>query len=134
MLSGGLGLSLHSRSEPLSAAPLPLTACLPESGCSRRDSHSITASATTTIPRSTCSSEARNSTRERIHDDVHAKARVVDRREPLAVRMVVPLRAVVLATVENPDAISLHHRLKVLVHQVVTPAIELVTGCRRAVA
>src|SRR5512143_3448453 len=67
--------------------------------------------------------------RERIHDEVHGKPRVVHRHEPLGVRMVVPLRAVVLVAVQHTDAIAppAHDGEQVLVHQVVAPAIELVT-------
>src|SRR5688500_2217430 len=100
-----MGLVLHSRSEPLSAPPRELTRRSAESVGSLSDCHSNTASAKTTTPRSARSNRTLASAREGIHDDVHAEACVVDGREPLAVRVVVPLRAVVLAAVQNADAI-----------------------------
>src|SRR5712671_6859332 len=87
-----------------------------------------------TMPRSACSLRIRISAREGIYNDVHAEARVVHSREALAVRAVIPLRAVILAAVQNPDATALHHRLKILVHQIVTPSVELVARRRRTVA
>src|SRR5688500_16980755 len=125
MRPGTIGLTLHSPSGRLSAGARALTVSPPESVCSCSDCHSITASVVITIARSTRSNRTLDSAREGIHNDVHAEARVVDRRESLTVRVVVPLRAVVLATVENGDAIALHHRLKVFVHQVVAPAVQL---------
>src|SRR5688500_17699147 len=117
MLWGAPGLTLHSRSEPLTAAPRATTVCLPEWGCSRSDCHSNRVRATITTPRSTRSNRTLDSTRESIHDDVHAEAGVVNCGEAFAVRVIVPLGAVVLAAVENSDTIALHHGLKILVHQ-----------------
>src|SRR5690606_10646804 len=70
---------------------------------------------------------------ERIHHHIHAEARVVEREEALVVRMVVPLRGVVLAAVQHADAAVALHSLQVLVDEVVAPAVELVAGCGRSV-
>lgn len=75
----------------------------------------------------------RVSAREGIHNDVHAKACVVDGREALVVGMVVPLGAVVFIAVQNSDSISVHYRFQVLVDEVVAPTIELMTRCGRAI-
>src|SRR5205814_8280165 len=93
----------------------------------------MSASATITIARNACSKRIRISAREGIDHDVHAKACVVDGRETLRIRRIVPLGAVILAAVKDGDAISLHHRLQVLVHQIVAPAIQLVARRRRTV-
>src|SRR5688572_33094604 len=84
-------------------------------------------------PRSTFSTRLLISAREGIYDDVHAEARVVDGREALVVGVIIPLRAVVLVAVENPDSIATHHCLEMLVDQIVAPAVQLVAGRRRSI-
>src|SRR6185503_1914420 len=70
---------------------------------------------------------------ERIHHEVHGEPCVVDREKALALRVVVPLRAVVFAAVQHRDATVALHSEQMLVHQIVAPAGELVARCRRSV-
>src|SRR5687768_3561077 len=72
----------------------------------------------------------RRSSREGIHHQVHGELRVVHREKALVVRMISPLRRIVLVAVQHRDPPVAHHSLEVLVHQVVSPAVELV-ACRR---
>src|SRR5438045_5545169 len=135
MLFGAAARTLHLARSALPSARVFKTRVDDASDAFERISErkNISASATITIARNACSTRIRISAREGIDHDVHAKAGVVDGRETLRIRRIVPLRAVILAAVENSDAISLHHRLQVLVHQIVAPAIQLVTRRRRTV-
>src|SRR3954469_8215915 len=81
-----------------------------------------------------CSSRDRVSAREGIDDDVDPEARVVDGREALAVGVIIPLGAVVLAAVQHADAIALQHSLQVLVDEIVPPAVHLLARWRGSVS
>ena len=70
------------------------------------ESHSINARIAMLSARSAVSIAARTLAREGIDDDVHAKACVVHGREALVVRVVVPLRAVILVAVEHGNPIA----------------------------
>lgn len=83
--------------------------------------------------RSIASIVPRVSAREGIHNDVHAEARVIDRGEALVVRVIVPLGTVVLVAVQHRDTVAAHHRLQVLVNEVVPPPVEFMTRRRRPV-
>src|SRR5437868_12858659 len=135
MLVGAAARTLHLAKSPPPSARVFKTRVDDVSEAFERISErkNISASATITIARNACSTRIRISAREGIDHDVHAKAGVVDSRETLRIRRIVPLGAVILAAVENGNAISLHYRLQVLVHQIVAPAIQLVTRRRRTV-
>src|SRR5687767_3228626 len=94
------------------------------------DLHNRATSSTMLRTRSPVSIPPRTSAREGIHDDVDAKARIVDSREALVIGVVVPFRAVVLVAVENSDPVAMKHGFQVLVNEVVAPAIQLMTGRR----
>src|SRR4051812_41299174 len=69
---------------------------------------------------------------ERIDHEVHGEAGVVHRLKALAVRMVVPLGAVVLAAVQHSDPAVAPICEQVLVHEVVAPPVQLVAGGGRS--
>src|SRR4051812_45442994 len=83
--------------------------------------------------RNAVSKRPRTSAREGIHDDVDAEACVVYGREALVIRVVIPFGAVILVTEQNLNAIAFHHCFQVLVNEIVSPAIELVTRRGRAI-
>src|SRR6476620_1246854 len=87
----------------------------------------------TLTTRSAVSIRPRVSAREGIYDQVHAEARVIDGREALVVGVVVPFGAVVLVAEKHLDPAILHHRFQILVDEIVAPAVELVTRCRRTI-
>src|SRR3954469_9000021 len=98
MLPGAIGISLHVvRTLPPSWRLLIEAAAEPPAG--RNVCHNIPSSAAITSDRNAHSPRARISAREGIADDVHAEACVVDSRESLGVRRIIPLRAVILAAV-----------------------------------
>ena len=72
---------------------------------------------------------APRSARESIHDDVDAELRVVDREEPLVVRVVAPLGAIVLVAVQHGNAVPAHGGEQVRVDEVVAPPVQLVATC-----
>src|SRR5258707_512995 len=89
--------SVNAASTTLISQPAPPSTL----GCSA--GHSATASSVITTPRPSHSSPRRRSAREGIHHQVHGELRVVHREEALVVGVVVPLRAVVLAAVQERE-------------------------------
>src|SRR5687768_7479968 len=84
--------------------------------------HAANASTTSTRARIARSIATRRVlARERIDHHIHGELRVVHREEALVVRMVTPLRGVVLVAIEHGEPIVAHHALQVLVHEVVSP-------------
>src|SRR6185312_4032771 len=93
----------------------------------------ITTSNARLITRRAHSPTRRALTGEGIHNDVDAEPGIVDSVETLALRMVVPFGAVILAAVEKRDVTVAHHTLKILVHEIVAPAVQLLTRRGRPV-
>src|SRR5688572_18721077 len=73
------------------------------------------------------------SCRHRVDHDVHPELRVVFRQEALVAEVVVPLASVVLVAVQDRHAAVHLDRAKVVVHQIVAPAVQLEGGGGRAV-
>src|SRR5947207_14061163 len=118
MLFGAVARTLHLARSPPPSARVFKTRVDDASDAFERISErkNISASATITIARNACSTRMRISAREGIDHDVHAKACVVDGRETLRIRRIVPLRAVILADVEKRDAMPLHYHTQALWH------------------
>src|SRR5665213_85705 len=94
---------------------------------------SITMSSARLSTRSAHSPIRRALTGEGIHYDVHTEPGVVDRIEALALGMVIPLRAIVLAAVQQSDVPVSHNSLKRLVDEIVTPSVQLLASRRRPI-
>ena len=72
-----------------------------------------------------------SSRRHRVDDDVDGELGVVLALEALVAPVVVPLAAVVLVAVENPDPPAMLDRAEVVVDDVVSPTVQFVRGGRR---
>ncbi|EEF93703.1 hypothetical protein CATMIT_01664, partial [Catenibacterium mitsuokai DSM 15897] len=70
---------------------------------------------------------------QRIHHDVDPELGVVLGQEALVAPVVVPFAAVVLVAVQQPEAPVDLDAFKVIVDQIVAPAVEFETGRRRPV-
>src|SRR5688572_11133499 len=89
--------------------------------------------ATRPMARTTRSASRRQLSGERIDHDVHAEPRVVHAVEALVLGMLAPFGAVVLAAVQQCDAIPAHDGLELAMDEVVAPAIQFVAGVRRPI-
>ena len=62
--------------------------------------------------------------RQRIHDNVNAKPRIINGQKPFVAKIVVPFAAVILVAVQDADFAVDSDRFEVIVHEVVASAVQ----------
>ena len=61
--------------------------------------------------------------RQGVHNDIDPKLGVVLGQKAFISEIIVPLAAVILVAVQNPDAIANDYSFEVIMHQVIAPAV-----------
>lgn len=69
---------------------------------------------------------------ESIHDDVHSKFCVVFCKKALVSKVVVPFAAIVFVAVEEANPVIEEQGLKVIMDQIISPAIQFKAGIWRS--
>src|SRR6188474_1157280 len=80
-----------------------------------------------------CLMPAHDSPRQRIHHDVHTESSIINTVKSLVSKIIVPLAAIVLVTVQDSDLIIDFYRFQVVMNNIIAPTIEFLRSRGRPI-